>query len=364
MRGFSPAFTAKSRGLRRLAGRGHGRSGPPRRGDPPLGPGAPTPARPIRARSTSRRCSSPPARPQGEPGRVAFRDVAMDVAISAATNSADRDPLGARAGGRSSWRCSTHPPSGGRPHLVRRRRVGLAVAGPRRARPGSPRRAGRPRSAWRRGRPCRRRGIPATWWAMALAVSAMIGVRGRPSARSRARIARVAVGPSITGICMSIRIRSQGSRAQASTASRPSPTITGSTPTWASRVLQHQLVHARCPRPPARAGAAARPARVGSAGAAPAGAGAAATRGSGRSTVKVEPSPGALSARDRAAHQLGQLAADRQAQARAAVAAGGRGVGLGELLEQAGRAARARCRCRCRRRVEQQLAASRLDRAP
>ena len=50
-----------------------------------------------------------------------------------------------------------------------------------------------------------------------------------------------------------------------------------------------------------------------------------------------------------AAHQLGQLAADRQAQARAAVAAGGRGVGLVELLEQAGRASPARCRCRCRR---------------
>ena len=43
---------------------------------------------------------------------------------------------------------------------------------------------------------------------------------------------------------------------------------------------------------------------------------------------------------DGAAHQLGELAADRQAQARAAEPAGRRGVGLGELVEEVGQLVR------------------------
>ena len=51
---------------------------------------------------------------------------------------------------------------------------------------------------------------------------------------------------------------------------------------------------------------------------------------------------------DLAAHQLGQLLADRQAEAGAAVLARGRGVGLLEGLEQLRASAPASGRCRCR----------------
>ena len=47
----------------------------------------------------------------------------------------------------------------------------------------------------------------------------------------------------------------------------------------------------------------------------------------GRRTVKVEPLPGALAA-SIAAHHLAEVAADRQAEAGAAVLARGRRVGL------------------------------------
>ncbi|MNL83617.1 hypothetical protein D3C87_2113150 [compost metagenome] len=55
-----------------------------------------------------------------------------------------------------------------------------------------------------------------------MAVREMIGVRARPRSRSRARIAAVAAKPSITGICVSIRIRSNGCSAKAVRAAWPS----------------------------------------------------------------------------------------------------------------------------------------------
>ena len=65
----------------------------------------------------------------------------------------------------------------------------------------------------------------------------------------------------------------------------------------------------------------------------------------------VDPLPGpSLSAHMRAAHQLGEALADREAQARAAVLARRRRVGLRERLEQPAHAFRATGRCRCRAR--------------
>jgi len=55
---------------------------------------------------------------------------------------------------------------------------------------------------------------------------------------------------------------------------------------------------------------------------------------SGRSNQNVEPAQVAVDA-DRAAHQLDQLLRDGEPQAGPAVPAGGRGVGLGEALEDA-----------------------------
>ena len=65
------------------------------------------------------------------------------------------------------------------------------------------------------------------------------------------------------------------------------------------------------------------------------GASASAAAGSvrGRHSVKVLPSPGVLSTRQLAAEQAGDLAADRQAQAGAAVLAAGAALGLLERLE-------------------------------
>ena len=57
--------------------------------------------------------------------------------------------------------------------------------------------------------------------------------------------------------------------------------------------------------------------------------------------------PGALGD-ERAVHELRQAAADGQAEARAAVPARDRGVGLAEGLEQPARCGPAGCRCRCR----------------
>ena len=53
------------------------------------------------------------------------------------------------------------------------------------------------------------------------AVSAMIGVRALPSCRSRCRMRRIASRPSITGIWMSITIKSYFSICAFSTAIRP-----------------------------------------------------------------------------------------------------------------------------------------------
>ena len=51
--------------------------------------------------------------------------------------------------------------------------------------------------------------------------------------------------------------------------------------------------------------------------------------------MKAEPPPGSLSQSSCAAHHVGQLAADGQAQARAAEPAGDGAVGLFEAAEQA-----------------------------
>ena len=69
--------------------------------------------------------------------------------------------------------------------------------------------------------------------------------------------------------------------------------------------------------------------------------------GSGSSAQKRLPSPGRAVDADLAAHQLRQLAADRQAQAGAAEAPRGRLVGLRERLEQARLRRRRRCPGRC-----------------
>ena len=71
---------------------------------------------------------------------------------------------------------------------------------------------------------------------MVLAVTAMIGVRTRPLSASSARIMCVAVRPSMTGICTSIRMRSHVATRQASRASAPFSTITVLNPICSSRV--------------------------------------------------------------------------------------------------------------------------------
>ena len=67
------------------------------------------------------------------------------------------------------------------------------------------------------------------------------------------------------------------------------------------------------------------------------------------SAVNVEPTPSVLSTGDAAAEQLGELAAERQAEAGALHAPLQRAVDLRELLEDALLILRRRCRCRCRR---------------
>ena len=68
----------------------------------------------------------------------------------------------------------------------------------------------------------------------------------------------------------------------------------------------------------------------------------------GRYRVNVLPLPGRARQPDLAAQQPRQLAADRQAQAGAAVLAAGRAVRLLERLEDDLLLVRRRCRCRCR----------------
>ena len=64
--------------------------------------------------------------------------------------------------------------------------------------------------------------------------------------------------------------------------------------------------------------------------------------------MNVLPSPSVLCDPDLAAEQAGDLPADRQAQARAAVLAAGPRVGLLERLEDDPAACRTGCRCPCR----------------
>ena len=99
---------------------------------------------------------------------------------------------------------------------------------------------------------------------MALAVSATIGVRARPLVGlARRGSPRVAVGPSITGICMSIRITSQSPASQASTACCAVVDHRRLDADLVQQGLQHQLVdrvvlggqHAQRDRRRARLGA-------------------------------------------------------------------------------------------------------------
>ena len=80
-------------------------------------------------------------------------------------------------------------------------------------------------------------------------------------------------------------------------------------------------------------------------------------RRSDRSNQNVRTVAGLALDADLAAHQLDELAADRQAQAGAAELARGRGVGLAEGLEEALLIARARCRCPVSTHVEAHVAA-------
>ena len=68
------------------------------------------------------------------------------------------------------------------------------------------------------------------------------------------------------------------------------------------------------------------------------------------SNQNVLPLPSSLSHADRPAHQLDELAADREAESGAAVAARRAAVGLGEAVEDRRLALGRRCRCRCRAR--------------
>ena len=81
----------------------------------------------------------------------------------------------------------------------------------------SRRRGRRGGSAWRRSRPCRRARQRSRSPFMAWAVIAMIGSVASVARPRASRIAAVASKPSISGICTSIRTRSNRSRLSAST---------------------------------------------------------------------------------------------------------------------------------------------------
>ncbi len=132
---------------------------------------------------------------------------------------------------------------------------------------------------------------------MALAETATIGVRARPSAASAARICRVASTPLIPGIWMSIRIMSQLPPRQASIASRPLDTRVMSTPRGSSRAARTFWLMGLSSAARIRTGASDASGEGLEGGAAsdvvmmalsP-------SRSSGRQRVKVEPSPGVLS---------------------------------------------------------------------
>ncbi len=145
--------------------------------------------------------------------------------------------------------------------------------------------------------------------------------------------------PSIRGICTSIRIRSHSPPSQAGHRVDPVADHHRLDADLGQQRLQHQLVdRIVLRRQHPHAGVAVRPTR-GPADAAACRGGAAlragrSPRGSGRVTTKVEPSPSALFASIRppiSSASSRQMASPRPG---AAVPPGGRGVGLGELLEQ------------------------------
>ena len=167
--------------------------------------------------------------------------------------------------------------------------------------------------------------------ASTLAVIAMIGTRGLPAASACARIRRAAARPSSTGICTSIRIRSNLSLAASSTAARPSPAslhhVAAAFELQAQQlaVLRHVVGHQdpqRRQRRQRRGRARARELRLRQA----------------RQHQRQQHVEGGAGARlalgpDASVHQFDQLLADRGAQAGAAEAARHRGVGLRERFE-------------------------------
>src|SRR3990167_4285 len=188
------------------------------------------------------------------------------------------------------------------------------------------------------------RSAPAAWLAStcsprALAETMITGVCGRPSACSRARISRVAARPSSTGICMSISTASKPPARQAATPSRPFSAQTTSMPAPPSRISRKRRLWGwssttrmrRACWIAAAGSVSSRTTRCWSAAA-----GGASSRGE---QIELEGEPGPVARRadagQLAAEQLGQFAADGQAQAAAAEAAGDRAVGLFEAVEQA-----------------------------
>ncbi len=226
------------------------------------------------------------------------------------------------------------------------------------------RRAGPDPPAWPRGRSCRRpgrrRGLRRRRWRSS-----------RGSARCRspasARMRRVASRPSMRGICMSIRIRSEACAGPGvPRACKPS----SATSTWRPTACSNSIATCwltglssassnRAPRMRWRSADGrillerrsrvqpARPCRLAKPGGEPEGAAA----------------PGLLCT-PTCRPSAGQALRDGQPQAGAAEAAGGRGVGLLEGLEEAGAACRRRCRCRCRCTSKRSVAVVVLARRP
>ena len=185
---------------------------------------------------------------------------------------------------------------------------------------------------------------------MALAVSAMIGVRG--AARRGSRLRGWRGWRSGRPSPASARPSGSGPRPRPPRprrASSPLSTTIGSTPIWCSRVFSTSWLTGLSSAASTRnVGSAASVSALAPAAGRTAAPAASPTFGQrqlddeGRALAQL-----ALDL-DLAAHQLRQLAADGQAQPGAAEPPRGRGVGLGELLEQRARAGRPRCRCRCR----------------
>ena len=182
----------------------------------------------------------------------------------------------------------------------------------------------------------------------------MIGTRWPGS--SCARIARVAAKPSMRGIRQSIRTAAKPwPPVSAATASTPSAATSASKPAFSSMPDRHHLVDVVVldHEDPLLPGA-------------PAGRGA----GTGRTAPRTSPAAAAnaggeperaAAARARSRRlirrpcALDELAGDGEAEPGAAVTPGGRGVGLGEGVEEPLLRLRAGCPGRCRRHRHQQL---------